>query len=237
MKKVFSGENCGREAAVYLGRAGKNRYFGWTGPLQKNCPTALLGRAAFAAYEALPEAKPRRRDGSAIPSISITEGRRPPSAVGAQNERTSFRMSFVLAKHYNPDISNFRFAILKYCPTALLSRAAFAAYERFAGGKTSAEGWLCHPEHLNHRRAERALGPRSPKRKTRYKRVFLFGGGGESRTPVRKPFHGNFSGRRRLLRESCSPRSRHLRQAVTPEGQVSFMIHGRRKALPAHVHH
>ena len=159
MKKVFAGENCGREAAVYLGRAGKNRYFGWTGPLQKNCPTALLGRAAFAAYE------------------------------------------------------------------------------RFAGGKTSAEGWLCHPEHLNHRRAERALGPRSPKRKTRYKRVFLFGGGGESRTPVRKPFHGNFSGRRRLLRESCSPCSRHPGQAVTPRGLVSFIIHGRRKALPAHVHH
>ena len=159
MKKVFAGENCGREAAVYLGRAGKNRYFGWTGPLQKNCPTALLGRAAFAAYE------------------------------------------------------------------------------RFAGGKTSAEGWLCHPEHLNHRRAERALGPRSPKRKTRYKRVFLFGGGGESRTPVRKPFHGNFSGRRRLLRESCSPCSRHPGQAVTPKDLVSFMIHGRRKALPAHVHH
>ena len=90
-------------------------------------------------------------------------------------------MSFFLAKHYNPDISNFRFAILIFCPTALLGRAAFAAYERFAGGKTSAEGWLCHPEHLNHRRAERALGPRSPKRKTRYKRVFLFGGGGESR--------------------------------------------------------
>ena len=159
MKKVFSGENCGREAAVYFGRDGKNRYFGWTGPLQKNCPTALLGRAAFAAYE------------------------------------------------------------------------------RFAGGKTSAEGWLCHPEHLNHRRAERALGPRSPKRKTRYKRVFLFGGGGESRTPVRKPFHGNFSGRRRLLRESCSPCSRHPGQAVTPRGLVSFMIHDRRKALPAHVHH
>ena len=79
-----------------------------------------------------------------------------------------------LAKHYNPDISNFRFAILISCPTALLGRAAFAAYERFAEGKTSAEGWLCHPEHLNHRRAERALGPRSPKRKTRYKRVFLF---------------------------------------------------------------
>ena len=54
-------------------------------------------------------------------------------------------------------------------------------------------------QYLTQPRAERALGPRSPKRKTRYKRVFLFGGGGESRTPVRKPFHGNFSGRRRLI--------------------------------------
>ena len=185
----------------------------------------------------LPEAKPRRRDGSAIPSISIAEGRSGPSAREAQKERHAISVPFFLAKHYNPDISNFRFAILRSCPTALLGRAAFAAYERFAGGKTSAEGWLSHPEHLNHRRAERALGPRSPKRKTRYKRVFLFGGGGESRTPVRKPFHGNFSGRRRLLRESCSPGSRHPGQAVTPRGLVSFMIHGRRKALPAHVHH
>ena len=154
-----------------------------------------------------------------------------------KNRRFLSKTAVFVAKHYNLDISNFRFAILKYCPTALLGRAAFAAYERFAAGKTSAEGWLCHPEHLNHRRAERALGPRSPKRKTRYKRVFLFGGGGESRTPVRKPFHGNFSGRRRLLRESCSPCSRHPGQAVTPRGLVSFMIHGRRKALPAHVHH
>ena len=76
-----------------------------------------------------------------------------------------FGCPFVLAKHYNPDISNFRFAILIFCPTALLGRAAFAAYERFAGGKTSAEGWLCHPEHFNHRRAETAFGGRSPKRK------------------------------------------------------------------------
>lgn len=64
-----------------------------------------------------------------------------------------------------------------------------------------------------------------------------FGGGGGSRTPVRKLFHGNFSGRRRLLRRSCSSCSPLPRQAVTPEGQVSFIMHGRRKALPAHVHH
>ena len=129
----------------------------------------------------LPQAKPRRRDGSAIPSISITEGRSGPSAREAQKERHAISVPFFLAKHYNPDISNFRFAILRSCPTALLGRAAFAAYERFAGGKTSAEGWLSHPEHLNHRRAERALGPRSPKRKTRYKRAFLFGKALQSR--------------------------------------------------------
>lgn len=77
----------------------------------------------------------------------------------------------------------------------------------------------------------------SPKRTVQFTVGIPFGGGGESRTPVRKPFHGNFSGRRRLLRESCSPGSRHPGQAVTPRGLVSFMIHGRRKALPAHVHH
>ena len=42
-------------------------------------------------------------------------------------------------KHCNLNISNFRFAILTSCPTALLGRAAFAAYERFAVGKTSAD--------------------------------------------------------------------------------------------------
>ena len=65
-----------------------------------SCPTALLGRAALRRSSVLPQAKPRRRDGSAIPSISITEGRRPPSAVGAQNERTSFRMSFRFGGRY-----------------------------------------------------------------------------------------------------------------------------------------
>ena len=66
---------------------------------------------------------------------------------------------------------------------------------------------------------------------------YFYGGGGESRTPVRKRFPRNFSGRRRLFWESCSPSSLSCRQAVTPTGQVSFIIHGRFKALPAHVHH
>ena len=44
-----------------------------------------------------------------------------------------------MVKHYNLDISNFRFAILTSYSTALLGRAAFAAFERFATGKTSAD--------------------------------------------------------------------------------------------------
>ena len=48
-------------------------------------------------------------------------------------------MSFFLAKHYNPDISNFRFAILISRPTALLGRTAFTAFERFAADKSSAD--------------------------------------------------------------------------------------------------
>ena len=172
------------------------------------------------------------------PSISITEGWRPPLAAETQKERHLLSADvFLFGKALQSRYFKFSIRHLDILPNGPSGPRRFCGVRGFAAGKTSAEGWLCHPEHLNHRRAERALGPRSPKRKTRYKRVFLFGGGGESRTPVRKPFHGNFSGRRRLLRESCSPCSRHLRQAVTPEGQVSFMIHGRRKALPAHVHH
>ena len=64
-----------------------------------------------------------------------------------------------------------------------------------------------------------------------------FGGGEGSRTPVRKRIHKNFSGRSRLFRESCSPRSHHSRQADTPAGQVSFIMRGMGKAYHTHVHH
>ena len=70
----------------------------------------------------------------------------------------------------------------------------------------------------------------SPKRTVQFTVGIPYGGGGESRTPVRKRIHRNFSGRGRLLRETCSPCSPSWRQAVTPSGQVSFMIHGTRKA-------
>ena len=63
-----------------------------------------------------------------------------------KNRRFLSKTAVFVAKHYNLDISNFRFAILKYCPTALLGRAAFAAFERFAKGKTSAQGEFTSPE-------------------------------------------------------------------------------------------
>ena len=62
-------------------------------------------------------------------------------------------------------------------------------------------------------------------------RVLFSGGDGGNRTPVRKRFDRNFSGRRRLFTFPCPGESRH------PQGLGSFIMHGRRKALPAHVHH
>ena len=58
-----------------------------------------------------------------------------------------------------------------------------------------------------------------------------FGGGGGSRTPVRKRFLGNFSGRRRSF---TFPHPGVGRQ-TTRLG--SFIVHGALKALRTHVHH
>ena len=57
------------------------------------------------------------------------------------------------------------------------------------------------------------------------------GGGGGNRTPVRKRFNRNFSGRRRLFAFPRPDASRHA-----PE-LGSFMIHGALKALRTHGHH
>ena len=59
----------------------------------------------------------------------------------------------------------------------------------------------------------------------------FFGGGGGSRTPVRKRFLGNLSGRRRSF---TFPRPVAGRQA---KGLGSFMIHGALKALRTHGRH
>ena len=68
--------------------------------------------------------------------------------------------------------------------------------------------------------------------------LLRFSGGGEgSRTPVRKHFNGTFSGRRRLLRESYSPRSLPVWQAVTPGSPVRVMMHGRGNSYPPHGRH
>ena len=59
----------------------------------------------------------------------------------------------------------------------------------------------------------------------------LFGGDGGNRTPVRKRFDRNFSGRRRLFTFPHPGASRHAR------GLGSFIVHGALKALRTHVHH
>ena len=57
------------------------------------------------------------------------------------------------------------------------------------------------------------------------------GGGGGNRTPVRKRFDRNFSGRRRSFAFPRPSADRHAR------GLGSFMIHGALKALRTHGHH
>ncbi len=61
---------------------------------------------------------------------------------------------------------------------------------------------------------------------------FDFGGGGGSRTRVRKHFNETFSGRRRLFRRSYSSRSLSRRQAVTRvrSGELHDVWHG--QSLP-----
>ena len=61
--------------------------------------------------------------------------------------------------------------------------------------------------------------------------VFSFGGDGGNRTPVRKRFLRNFSGRRRLFAFPRPCASRHAR------GLGSFMMHGTLKALRTHGPH
>ena len=67
-------------------------------------------------------------------------------------------------------------------PTGLLAGGAFAPYERFAAGKTSAQGEFISPEQFNHGRVEAAFGRRNSKRKARFSRAFLFGASGGNRT-------------------------------------------------------
>ena len=61
----------------------------------------------------------------------------------------------------------FKFSIrhLEILPNGPSGPRRFCGVQAFCRRQNLAEGWLCHPEHLNHRRAETAFGGRSPKRK------------------------------------------------------------------------
>ena len=73
------------------------------------------------------------------------------AAFGSRNpkRKTRFQRVFLLGKSLQSRYFKFWTDRLKSCPPALQGRAAFAAFERFAAGKTSAEGRLCRPEHFN----------------------------------------------------------------------------------------
>ena len=71
----------------------------------------------------------------------------------------------------------------------------------------------------------------SPKRTVQFTVGIPFGGGGGSRTPVRKRFLSNFSGRRRSFTFPCPDVGRQT------SGLGSFIVHGALKALRTHVHH
>ena len=67
--------------------------------------------------------------------------------------------------------------------TALQGRAAFAAYERFAAGKTSAQEWLCHSEHFNPEGRSGPTGREVHKKGHDVSRVLFCGDPAEIRTP------------------------------------------------------
>ena len=67
--------------------------------------------------------------------------------------------------------------------TALQGRAAFAACERFAAGKTSAQEWLCHSEHFNPEGRSGPTGREVHKKGHDVSRVLFCGDPAEIRTP------------------------------------------------------
>ena len=137
-----------------------------------------------------------------------------------------------VARGNNPNpLRSFAIFLEKH-PTGLLAGGAFAPYKRFATGKTLAQGEFTSPEHFNHRRVERPAGAK-PKRKCdlSIQVAFSFGGGGESRTPVRKQLDWNFSGRSPLFTFPHPDGNGH------PAGFGSFMMHGAGKAYRTHGLH
>ena len=102
--------------------------------------------------------------------------------------------------------------------------AAPRVRRKFGVQRRIAQGVFISPEQFNFLRYPE-------KRTTPYGVVLFSGGGGGSRTPVRKRFLGNLSGRRRSF---TFPYPGVGRQTT---GLGSFIVHGALKALRTHVHH
>ena len=102
--------------------------------------------------------------------------------------------------------------------------AAPRVRRKFGVQRRIAQGVFISPEQFNFLRYPE-------KRTTPYGVVLFSGGGGGSRTPVRKRFNGNFSGRSRSFTFPYPSVGRHT------QGLGSFIVHGALKALRTHVHH
>ena len=98
---------------------------------------------------------------------------------------------------------------------------------RCGGGRVAA---LRRSRRLIHFRS-RSIPDPTPKERAPRMGALSFGGDGGNRTPVRKRFDRNFSGRRRSFAFPCPSADRHA------QGLGSFMMHGTLKALRTHVHH
>ena len=107
------------------------------------------------------------------------------AAFGSRNpkRKTRFQRVFLLGKSLQSRYFKFWTDRLKSCPPALQGRAAFAAFERFAAGKTSTQEWLCHSEHFNPEGRSGPTGREVHKKGHDVSRVLFCGDPAEIRTP------------------------------------------------------
>ena len=196
----------------------------------KNSPTDFWPTTLLRRTSVLPQAKLRRRRNSLPPSTSNFLGYH-------KNNHTRAGVAIFMEGTVKIDILKSRKGIGE-SPNRPSGPRRFCAVQVFSPQeKTLAQGEFISPEHFKPKggAALRAVKPK--KKDICFADVFLFGGGEASRTPVRKQFHGTFSGRRRLFRAALPPCSPPARQAVTPRGQVRVMMRGRVNSFPPHGRH
>ena len=155
--------------------------------MQKNHQPAFWPAARVRRTSVLPQAKPRRRGGSAALSIEIPKGGAALRAAESKIKgHLQSRCPFILDGPVKIDILKSRKGI--GAPHNRPSgRRRFCGVQAFSPkAKTLAEAEFISAEHLNHRRVERANGPRNPKQKDILSDVLSFWYGWRDSNP--RPF-------------------------------------------------